>query len=43
MTVVMINLANMCGFRLEDCLERAYNEIKDRKGKMTDGSFVKDE
>jgi hypothetical protein len=26
-----------------DCLDGAYNEIKNRKGKMVDGVFVKEE
>ena len=26
---------------IDDCLETAYNDIKDRKGKMVDGVFVK--
>ena len=28
---------------LEECLEVAYNDIKDRKGRMVDGIFVKEE
>jgi len=31
------------GFKFEDCLSQAWNEIKDRKGKMVDGLFVKEE
>ena len=31
------------GTTLEACLEIAWNEIKDRKGKMVDGVFVKEE
>jgi hypothetical protein len=27
---------------MEECLEVAYNDIKDRKGKMIDGVFVKE-
>jgi len=27
---------------LQDCLESAYNVIKNRTGKMVDGVFVKD-
>ena len=27
---------------MEECLETAYNDIKDRKGKMVDGIFVKE-
>lgn len=30
------------GTTLEECVELAYNEIKDRKGKMIDGMFVKE-
>ena len=26
----------------KDCVESAYNEIADRKGKMIDGTFVKE-
>ena len=26
----------------EECLETAYNDIKDRKGRMVDGIFVKE-
>jgi hypothetical protein len=28
---------------IEDCIDVAWNEIKDRKGKMVDGIFVKEE
>lgn len=28
---------------LNDCLAKAYNEIKDRKGRMHNGKFVKEE
>ena len=31
------------GYDFEECFELAYNEIKDRKGKWIDGSFVKEE
>jgi NTP pyrophosphatase (non-canonical NTP hydrolase) len=40
--VVLINIAERNGLSLEQCLEHAYNDIKDRKGKMIDGVFVKD-
>ena len=30
------------GYDLEECLNAAWNEIKDRTGKMIDGTFVKD-
>lgn len=31
------------GYNFEECFELAYNEIKDRKGKWIDGTFVKEE
>lgn len=40
--VTLIILAHLCGTDIEECLELAYNEIKDRKGKMVDGVFVKE-
>lgn len=40
--VVLINIAERNGLTLEQCLEHAYNDIKDRTGKMVDGVFVKD-
>nr|DAD70589.1 MAG TPA: NTP-PPase-like protein [Siphoviridae sp. ctvod4] len=36
-------IAHLEGTTLEECLNLAYNEIKDRKGKMINGKFVKDE
>ena len=42
MYVVMTILAMQKGFGIEDCINDAYNEIKDRKGKMIDGVFVKE-
>jgi NTP pyrophosphatase (non-canonical NTP hydrolase) len=39
--VVLTNLAHLCGFTIEDCIESAYNEIQNRKGKMENGTFVK--
>lgn len=41
--VIVINLAEREGLTLESCLETAWNDIKDRKGKMVNGIFVKDE
>lgn len=41
--VVLINLAERERLSLEDCLTVAYNDIKDRKGTMVDGVFVKEE
>lgn len=40
--VILINIAARNETTIEDCLELAYNDIKDRKGKMIDGIFVKD-
>jgi NTP pyrophosphatase (non-canonical NTP hydrolase) len=40
--VVLIILANQLGFDIDECLESAYNEIKDRKGKTIGGNFIKE-
>lgn len=40
--VVLINIAERNGLTLEQCLKHAYNDIKDRKGRMIEGIFVKD-
>ena len=40
--VTIIIGAELQGLQLEDCLESAYNVIKNRKGKMVDGQFIKD-
>ena len=40
--VVLTNLAHLCDTSIEKCIEAAYNEIKDRKGKMDNGTFKKD-
>ena len=39
--VVLTNLAHLKGYKIEDCIESAYNEIKNRKGSMVNGTFVK--
>jgi hypothetical protein len=31
----------MQGMNIEDCINLAYNEIKDRTGSMKNGTFVK--
>ena len=41
--VVMINILARNKLTLEECLEVAYKDIKDRKGKMVDGIFIKEE
>ena len=40
--VVLTNLAELQGTTIEACIERAYNEIKDRTGHMNNGTFKKD-
>ena len=40
--VVLTNLAHLCNTDIEHCIELAYNEIKNRKGKMSNGTFKKD-
>lgn len=40
--VTLIIQCKMQGMDLQDCLESAYNVIKNRTGKMVDGVFVKD-
>lgn len=40
--VTLVILAQQNDMTLHECLEQAYNEIKDRKGVMSkDGSFIK--
>jgi NTP pyrophosphatase (non-canonical NTP hydrolase) len=43
MIVVLINIAERNNLSLQECLERAWNDIKDRKGKMSDGIFIKED
>ena len=40
--VTLIILAQDLNFDLLDCLNSAYNVIKDRKGKVIDGSYIKE-
>jgi len=42
MVVVLTNLAALEGMQIENCIDSAYNEIKSRNGKMTNGTFVKE-
>ena len=41
MVVVLTNLAALEGMQIESCITSAYNEISKRKGKMINGTFVK--
>ena len=43
MVVVLTNLAHLGGTTIEECIDSAYNEIKNRKGKMSNGTFVKND
>ena len=43
MLVVLIILHQQLGLTMEETLEFAWNEIKDRKGKTKNGVFVKEE
>jgi|TARA_R110000822_G_C15304667_1_gene492258 uncharacterized protein YabN with tetrapyrrole methylase and pyrophosphatase domain len=42
MIVVLINIAERNNLSLSDCMEKAWLDIKDRKGRMVDGIFVKE-
>lgn len=41
--VTLIILCKIKNVTLDDCLEKAWNEIKDRKGKTVNGTFIKEE
>jgi NTP pyrophosphatase (non-canonical NTP hydrolase) len=43
MLVVIINMCAKLNIEPETCLLMAYNKIKDRNGKMQNGTFVKSE
>lgn len=40
--VVLTILAAQHGLEIEECIAAAWSEIKDRKGRMIDGVFVKE-
>tara|TARA_R100000900_G_scaffold125134_1_gene99703 strand:- start:16 stop:864 length:849 start_codon:yes stop_codon:yes gene_type:complete len=40
--VVLTNLAELMGVSIEECIATAYEEIRNRKGKMVNGTFKKD-
>lgn len=42
-TVTLILLSRLCGTNFSNCLHAAYDQIKDRKGRLIDGQFVKEE
>ena len=41
--VVLVNIAERHGVAIQDCLIQAWNDIKDRRGTMVDGVFIKEE
>ena len=41
--VTVIILSKQLGLEPTECLESAWNEIKDRKGKTVNGTFIKEE
>ncbi len=40
--VVLTNLAHLGGYSIEECIQAAWTQISTRKGKMQNGTFVKD-
>lgn len=42
MMVVLINIAERNKLSISQCLAKAWDDIKDRKGQMVDGVFVKE-
>lgn len=43
MTVVLVMISELLGLDYASCIQIAYNQIKNRKGTMVDGVFVKEE
>ena len=41
--VTLVGIAHHLDFDLSECINMAYQEIRDRKGKVIAGSFVKEE
>lgn len=41
--VVLTIMAAQLGIPIEECINAAWDEIKDRRGRMVDGVFVKEE
>lgn len=40
--ITLVGMAHHLNMDLSECVEGAYNEIKDRKGKTVKGTFIKD-
>lgn len=43
MIVVLINIAERNNLSIDECVEQAWEDIKDRKGMMRDGVFIKED
>ena len=43
MFVVLTIMAAQTGADIEECIAHAWHEIKDRKGRMVDGVFIKED
>lgn len=41
--LILNDIAHLYAFTLQDCTASAYEEIKNRKGRMVDGIFIKEE
>lgn len=41
--IVLTILADQLGLDIDECVQGAYQVIKHRKGKLVDGSFIKEE
>lgn len=39
--IVLTNLANLAGYKIEDCINSSYKVIEKRDGKMMNGTFKK--
>jgi len=40
---LLLHMGSLYGLSLGQCLDHAYNEIKDRRGRLVNGSFVKED
>lgn len=40
--ITLVGMAHHLQFDISECIDIAYNEIKDRKGKTVNGTFIKD-
>lgn len=41
--IVLTNLAYQKGYMIEDCIDKAYDVIKNRGGEMKNGTFIKND